>query len=189
MDISMSNEIRRVVTGNDAHGRSTVVTDGPATNVRQSPQRPGVVINNLWMTDAMPAKTTGGDAGATLAKLEPVANGTNFRIVEFPPESEDIAKVSEESARQAFGDMGGSHAIVGGEKPRHPFMHRTKTIDYAIVLSGEVVLVLDDSEVTMRAGDVCVQRATNHAWSNRSDKPCRIAFILIDGDAPAGGHH
>jgi hypothetical protein len=188
MDNNMSNGIRRVVTGNDAHGRSTVVTDGPATNVRQSPQRPGVVINNLWMTDAMPAKTTGEDAGAKLARLEPVANGTNFRIVEFPPEAEYIARVSEESARQAFGDMGGSHAIVGGEKPKHPFMHRTKTIDYAIVLSGEVVLVLDDSEVTMRAGDVCVQRATTHAWSNRSDTPCRIAFILIDGDAPAGGH-
>jgi mannose-6-phosphate isomerase-like protein (cupin superfamily) len=182
----MSNGIRRVVTGNDAHGRSVVVIDGAATNVKQSPQRPGVVINNLWMTDAMPAKTTGDDAGAKLAKLEPVANGTNFRIVEFPPEADYIAKVSEASARQAFGDMGGSHAIVGGEKPKHPFMHRTKTLDYAIILSGEIVLVLDEAEVPMKAGDVCVQRATNHAWSNRSDKPCRVAFILIDGDAPAG---
>ncbi|MGE5539594.1 MAG: cupin domain-containing protein [Gemmatimonas sp.] len=186
----MSNGIRRVVTGNDAHGRSIVVIDGVATNVKQSPQRPGVVINNLWMTDSMPAKTGGDDAGARLVKLEPVEHGTNFRIVEFPPEKDYIGKVTEDSARQAFGDMGGGHAITGtkggGEKPRHPFMHRTRTLDYAIVLSGEVVLVLDDSEVTMKAGDVCIQRATNHAWSNRSDKPCRIAFILIDGDGPAG---
>ena len=88
--------IRRIVTGNDAHGKSVFVTDGPATNVRQSPARPGVVINNLWMTDAMPAKTDGDDAGAKLAKLEPVANGTNFRIVEFPPEKDYIGKVSDE---------------------------------------------------------------------------------------------
>src|SRR3954462_8237946 len=164
----MSNGIRRVITGNDTHGRSTVVIDGAATNVKQSPQRPGVVINNLWMTESMPAKTAGDDAGARLPKLEPGENGTNFRIVEFPPEKDYIAKVSEEGARQAFGEMGGAHAIVGSKegagKPRHPFMHRTKTLDYAIVLSGEVVLVLDDSEVAMKAGDVCIQRATNHAW-------------------------
>lgn len=191
----MSNGIRRVVTGNDAHGRSVVVTDGAATNVKQSPQRPGVVINNLWMTDSMPAKTGGDDAGVRLAKLEPVESGTNFRIVEFPPEKDYIGAVSEAAARQAFGEMGGAHAIVGSEagkgapggaRPRHPFMHRTKTLDYAIVLAGEVVLVLDDSEVTMKAGDVCIQRATNHAWSNRSDRSCRVAFVLIDGDGPAG---
>jgi len=182
----MSNGIRRVVTGNDTHGRSTVVIDGMATNVKQSPQRPGVVINNLWMTDSMPAKTAGDDAGARLAKLEPVESGTNFRIVEFPPEKDYIGKVSAEDARKAFGDMGGAHAIVGGEKPKHPFMHRTKTLDYAIILEGEVVLMLDDGETLMKAGDVCIQRATNHVWSNRSDKPCKIAFILIDSDGPAG---
>lgn len=188
----MSTPPRRVVTGNDAHGRSRIVIDGPTSNVRQSPARPGVVINNLWMTDAMPAKTGGdADAGGKLAKLEPLSHGTNFRIVEFPPEKDYIAKITEEEARKAFGDMGGAHAIVGnkgvgGEKPKHPFMHRTKTLDYAIVLEGEVVLVLDDGETPMKAGDVCIQRATNHVWSNRSDKPCKIAFILIDGDGPAG---
>jgi mannose-6-phosphate isomerase-like protein (cupin superfamily) len=186
----MSNGIRRVVTGNDAQGRSRVVIDGAAANVRQSPQRPGVVINNLWMTDSMPAKTAGDDAGARLAKLEPVEGGTNFRIVEFPPEKDYIGKVSEAAARQAFAEMGGAHAIVGseggGDKPRHPFMHRTRTLDYALVLEGEVVLMLDDGEVTMKAGDVCIQRATNHVWSNRSDRPCKIAFILIDGDGAAG---
>jgi uncharacterized cupin superfamily protein len=67
-------------------------------------------------------------------------------------------------------------------------MHRTKTLDYAIVLEGEVYLVLDDSETLMKTGDVCIQRATNHVWSNRAEKNCKIAFILIDGDAPAGGH-
>lgn len=188
----MSTPVRRIVTGNDAHGKSVIVSDGPATNVRQSPARPGVVINNLWMTDAMPAKVSDEDAGAKLVKLEPVENGINFRIVEFPPEKDYIGKVSEDQARKAFGDMGGSHAIVGkgqeGEKPKHPFMHRTKTLDYAIVLEGEVYLMLDEGETLMKAGDVCIQRATNHVWSNRSEKNCKIAFILIDGDAVPGGH-
>lgn len=185
----MPDRIRRVVTGHDANGRSIVISDGAPSNIKQSPQRPGVVINNLWMTDSMPAKTAGPeDATATPMGLEPAANGTNFRIVEFPPETDYIAKVSAEDARQAFGDMGASHAIQGGAKPRHPFMHKTKTLDYAIVLSGEVYLVLDETEVLMKAGDVCVQRATSHAWSNRSDGPCKIAFILIDGDGVAGHH-
>jgi mannose-6-phosphate isomerase-like protein (cupin superfamily) len=184
----MSNPIRRIVTGNDSHGKSVFVIDGPATNVKQSPARPGVVINNLWMTDAMPAKTKGDDAGAKLVKLEPVEHGTNFRIVEFPPEKDYIGKVSEADARKAFSEMGGAHAIVGGDKPKHPFMHRTRTLDYAIVLEGEVFLQLDDTETLMKAGDVCIQRAANHVWSNRSDRNCKIAFILIDGDGEAGGH-
>lgn len=185
----MADTIRRVVTGNDKNGRSTVVLDGPPTNVKQSPQRPGVVINNLWMTDSTPAKTAGPeDATVDPMALEPKPNGTNFRIVEFPPETDYIGKVSAEDAQRAFGDLGASHALVGGAKPRHPFMHRTRTLDYAIVLTGEIYLVLDDREVLMKAGDVCVQRATNHAWSNRSDKPCRIAFILIDGDGEAAHH-
>lgn len=186
----MPEKIRRVVTGHDADGRSTVISDGPPTNVKQSPQRPGVVINNLWMTDTMPVQTRGPeDATVKPMGLEPVANGTNFRIVEFPPEADYIAKVTAEDAKKAFGDLGASHAIQGGgAKPRHPFMHKTKTLDYAIILSGEIYLVLDETEVLMKAGDVCVQRATSHAWSNRSDKPCKIAFILIDGDGEAGHH-
>jgi mannose-6-phosphate isomerase-like protein (cupin superfamily) len=188
----MADKIRRVVTGHDAQGRSVVVSDGPPTSIKQSPQRPGVVINNLWMSDTMPAQTNGPqDATVKPMGLEPAANGTNFRIVEFPPETDYIGKVSAEDAKQAFGDMGAAHAIQGGgqaAKPRHPFMHKTTTLDYAIVLSGEVYLVLDDSELLMKAGDVCVQRATSHAWSNRSTKPCKIAFILIDGDGTAGHH-
>lgn len=188
----MADKIRRVVTGHDAKGHSIVISDGPPTSIKQSPQRPGVVINNLWMTDTMPAQTSGPeDATVKPMGLEPAAAGTNFRIVEFPPETDYIAKVSAADAQKAFGDMGAAHAIQGGEgkaKARHPFMHKTKTLDYAIILSGECYLVLDDSEVLMKAGDVCVQRSTSHAWSNRSDKPCKIAFILIDGDGQAGHH-
>jgi uncharacterized cupin superfamily protein len=60
-------------------------------------------------------------------------------------------------------------------------MHRTETIDYAVVLEGEITLVLDDEDVVLKAGDVVIQRGNNHSWSNRSDKMCRMLYVLIDG--------
>lgn len=84
-------------------------------------------------------------------------------------------------AREVLKTVGLAHDTHRVQPGRHPLMHRTQSIDYGIVLEGEIVLVLDDQEVTLRAGDVVVQRGTIHAWNNRSDAPCRIAFILIDG--------
>jgi hypothetical protein len=188
-----TSNIRRVVTGHDANGKAVIISDGPTPHVKTSPHRPGVVINNLWTTDAMPVDTHRTTDPVTDAmKLEPVANGMNFRIVEFPPEADYIDKISSDDAQKAFGAMGASHALEGAlegapdgaacsGKPRHPFMHKTATLDYAIVLTGEVYLMLDDEETLMKAGDVCIQQATNHVWSNRSNEVCRIAFILIDG--------
>ena len=80
----------------------------------------------------------------------------------------------------------GLHGISkAGEKPRHPAMHATKSIDYALVLAGEIDMLLDDSEVHLNTGDVIVQRGTNHAWVNRGDEPCCIAFVLIDAASRA----
>ena len=62
-------------------------------------------------------------------------------------------------------------------------MHRTETVDYAIVLSGEIVAIMDEGETLLHAGDVLIQRGTNHAWANRSQAPARVAFVLIDGSA------
>jgi mannose-6-phosphate isomerase-like protein (cupin superfamily) len=105
-----------------------------------------------------------------------------FRVVVMPPEASFIDKIDRAAAKAAFAAFGSPHAAADGDdNPPHPLMHRTKTIDYGIVLSGEVYLVLDKEETLLRAGDVVVQRGTNHAWSNRSDQPCRMAFILIDG--------
>ena len=85
-------------------------------------------------------------------------------------------------ARVHFAEIGAADASSMGEgKSRHAHMHRTQTIDYGIVLQGEIVLIMDDGETTARAGDIIIQRGTNHGWSNRSDANCRIAFILIDG--------
>ena len=179
--------IRRVVTGHNSEGRSVIIQDEPTPHVKTSPHRPGVVINNLWMTDRMPVPTTPEDAAHVGMTLGPVANGINFRIVEFPPEAEYLDKISADDAAKAFGDMGAADALAGeGHTTRagtqHPFMHKTETLDFAIIVSGEVYMVVDEEETLMKAGDVCIQRATNHVWSNRSKEPCRIAFMLIDGE-------
>jgi quercetin dioxygenase-like cupin family protein len=84
---------------------------------------------------------------------------------------------------QAFASMGrsGAQALAhDASASRHPMMHRTQTVDYAIVLSGEIWALMDSGETKMKAGDILVQRGTNHAWSNRSNKPCLVAFVLID---------
>ena len=94
----------------------------------------------------------------------------------MPPESDALRHFDPATAKKLF-----DQASTFKEGGRHPLMHRTETIDYAIVLSGELTLILDDSEVKLQAGDMVVQRGTNHAWSNRSDKPCIIAFVLVDG--------
>jgi mannose-6-phosphate isomerase-like protein (cupin superfamily) len=180
--------IRRIVTGNDARGVAVVVSDAPTPHVRTSPHRPGVAFTNVWTTDRMPVDAAGSTDPVTPAMgLGPPPHGTNFRIVEFGPEQDYIGAVDAEGARRAFAAMGGAeHALDAGATPRHPFMHKTETVDYGIVLSGEIYLVLDESEVLMRAGDVCIQRAANHAWSNRSTQPCLMAFVLIDGQRSPG---
>jgi mannose-6-phosphate isomerase-like protein (cupin superfamily) len=177
--------IRRIVTGHDAGGKAVVVSDGPSPHLRASPTRPGVTYTNVWTIDRSPAPINGAlDPVTTAMNLEPPAHGNNLRIVEFEPEAKHLSAATAEGARAAFAAMGGAgHALTRQANARHPWMHKTKTVDYGIVLSGEIHLVLDDSEVLMRTGDICVQRGTNHAWSNRSNANCIMAFILIDGDA------
>ncbi len=174
----MATPIRRVVTGHDSDGKAIVVSDAPATTILARPNRPGVTLTNLWQTDRTPAPIHGPEetVDGPLA-LAPPAAGSIFRIVEFLPEDPDVLATLDGAA--AFADMDAADAVVEGA--RHPFMHRTRTVDYAIVLEGEITMLLDDSEVQVGAGDVLIQRGTNHAWSNRTDAPCRIAFILVDG--------
>ena len=177
----MANSTRRIVTGHDPHGRATVLSDTPAP-VFHPKNRPGVEATTLWVTTETPTSVTDAtDRTQGQVALIPPTNGTVFRIVEFSPEKEWIDQIDREAARESFASFGAEQALDEAEEPPHPLMHKTETIDYAIVLSGECYLVLDDSEVLVTAGDVIIQRGTNHAWSNRSDRPCRIAFVLIDG--------
>ncbi len=177
----MPNGTRRIVTGHDINGRATVLSDTSAS-VFNPKNRPGVEVINLWVTTETPASLTDvTDRTQGPVVLIPPANGTVFRIVEFSPEKDWIDQLDREAARESFASFGAEQALDDAEQPRHPLMHRTETIDYALVLSGECYMVLDDSEVLVTAGDVIIQRGTNHAWSNRSDRPCQIAFVLIDG--------
>ena len=147
----MARPIRRVVAGQDAGGRAVVTVDGPATNIATS-EHP---------------------AGRT---VEPPSNGVDFRIAEFPPE--DAGAIAALDGARAFAETGAAHRVVRGA--RHPMMHRTDTVDCAIVLEGEIDMPLDEQDVHLATGDVVIRRGTKHAWSNRYDRLCRIAFILID---------
>src|SRR5262249_43019079 len=111
----------------------------------------------------------------------PARNGTVIRINHFPPESEAVRRMTPDDSRRAFAALGNEKAATFGKRGRHPLMHRTETIDYAIVLSGEITMVLDDTDVLLKAGDVVVQCGTSHAWSNRSNAPCVVVFVLVDG--------
>ncbi len=179
----MEGRVRRVVTGHDRNGKTVVISDGPAPAVHTNPLRPGHWSVDVWRTHATPAQITRSSSDPTEGPRRqlPPKNGTVVRIADFAPESDALRKLDPESAKKVFAAMGnesGSTFKAGG---RHPMMHRTETTDYAIVLEGELTLVLDDTDVVLRAGDVVIQCGTNHAWSNRSGKPARIAFVLVDG--------
>ncbi|MGI9203777.1 MAG: cupin domain-containing protein [Woeseiaceae bacterium] len=176
----MATKIRRVVTGHDTSGRAVCVSDATATNLLQRPSRPGVTLTNLWQCATSPAEYDSAEEtvdGPFI--LHPPASGNVFRIIEFEPEDPEVLKTLDGKA--AFAEMGAADNIV--EDARHPFMHRTNSVDYAVILSGQITMLLDDSEVLLEAGDVVVQRGTNHAWSNRGTEPCRIAFVLVDAVA------
>jgi hypothetical protein len=171
--------VRRVVTGHDASGRAVIAADGsPPTSVTIEAV-PGTVFHEIWSTDSVPAEIDNG-ADPTLGplRLAPPAGGTRIRIVDLPPDSVQDALTPEEAAA-AFATIGALDAH-GADGP-HALMHRTETVDYGIVLVGEVWLVVDEGETQLRPGDVVVQRGTNHAWSNRTHEPARMAFVLVDG--------
>jgi len=171
-------EVRRVVTQLDSSGKAVVMID---ERTHLTAPRPPNYAANLWVTDKSPPDfSSAGDRGKTKVGLVPPKSGTVFRVVDFAPESQGEHPT----------DMNHMMKIVGagapkwGLPPRHPMMHRTRSLDYAIILSGEIDMLLDEGEVHLKAGDVVVQQATNHAWVNRSAKPCRVAFILIDSQEP-----
>lgn len=174
-------KVRRIVTGHDAKGRSVIISDKASPHV-MAMRVPTFGVTDLWRTSFTPADNTDPkDPCSVPAQLAPAPNGTVVRVVEFPPDKVWMKKLSRE---QAFASLGksGSEALAHSSGERHPMMHRTKSIDYAIVLSGEIWAVMDVGETKMRPGDVLIQRGTNHAWANRSNKPARVAFVLIDAN-------
>jgi quercetin dioxygenase-like cupin family protein len=151
--------IRRVVTGHDAGGIAKVIIDAPATNAK--PPRAGLVSTLIWCTDRTPADIAAG---------------------------EDVEDMGARILGTAPPANGTRFAVIDFPPGNAPAMHRTETIDYVIVLEGEIEMDMDDSTVKLRAGDVMVHRGTNHAWANRSDKRARVAFVLIDAQPLGIGH-
>ncbi|MET9265323.1 cupin domain-containing protein [Amycolatopsis sp. NPDC004079] len=167
-----THRVRRIVTGLGADGASTVALEDRGRWARTGHGVPGYVVTDLWRTDTTPADNSGPprDPMDTEEKLSiaPTAAGTVFRTLELPPDSE-------------------WRFDRDGNEIRPLAVHTTRSIDYAIVLRGEVWAVLDAAERRMAEGDVLVQRGTSHAWSNRSGEPCLIAFVLIGGTLPEEG--
>lgn len=180
----MEGRVRRVVTGHDGSGKAIVISDGPAPSVRTNPLRPGHISTDIWKTAASPVMLAGEESDPTLGprQIHPPRGGTIIRIAEIAPETDAVRNLDPQQAREVFKSMGNEGASTFGRGGRHPFMHRTETLDYAVVLSGEIVLLLDEEDVQLKAGDVVIQRGTNHAWSNRSSEPCRMLYVLIDGE-------
>jgi mannose-6-phosphate isomerase-like protein (cupin superfamily) len=170
----MARSIRRVVTGHDRNGKAIVIRDGVAENVRVRGTA-GIVSTLLWVTDETPVDLSGdADAADREIGVAPPDGGTVFRIVEFQPQRAGDAPVDSEAIIREMG------VEQDAARKRDPFMHRTRSIDYGVVMSGRITMLLDEEDIDLVAGDTVVQRGTNHAWVNRGDEPCLIAFVLVD---------
>lgn len=166
---------RRVATGHNAQGYSVVLSDS------QPPHGPpfmgiaGFSVTDLWKSDSIPVDNSAAtDANPCAGSIEiaPPVDGVVFRMTQFPPES-TWRSLNDEAAA----DDGSPSAST---PVRHPHMHQTRTLDLALIVEGEIWAVMEDGETRLRAGDVLIQRGTQHAWANRSDAPCVIAFTMID---------
>jgi len=169
--------VRRVATGEGGSGRSRIIADGAAAALTVA-ERPGYRVSNIWVTGETPAAIGAADRVAAHRGIAPPPRGTILRVIDYPPDAKDPAERRRQLAA-TFGALyrDAEHRI----DDQHPGMHRTLTVDYAIVLEGEIVAMLDEGETVLRAGDILVQRGTSHAWANRSDRVARICFVLIDG--------
>lgn len=162
--------VRRIVTGETDQGQSSIVADGLVQNVFQPPGTSSAAYV-LWATGE--AAVPGDDpapANHSFGFVSP--GGTILRIVDFAPDSDYDSRATQEFLEHSD--------VRSKERSRHFLFHKTQSLDYAIVLEGEIYAMMDLDEVLMKPGDVLIQRATNHSWSNRSEAFCRVAFVLID---------
>lgn len=180
--MSVLPSIRRVVTGHDAHGKAILSSDGPLSTVVSLEAIPGTVFHEVWSTVGSPAPVDNG-ADPTIGPLvlPPPKHGTRIRFVDIPPDTEDFLAHGAQRMKAAFSEIGDVEASTVKTDSPHPLMHRTESVDYGVVIEGELTLVLDRGETVLTPGTVVVQRGTNHAWANRSGRVCRMLFVLVDG--------
>ncbi|BFM49085.1 cupin domain-containing protein [Marinomonas sp. THO17] len=176
-------EIHRVVTGHDDNGKAIIIENGPLNTVQDIEAVPGTRFHEVWSTEQTPALILSTEQDPTLGPivLPPVKEGTRIRFVDIPPDTEEFLSHGKDKMKDAFSDIGDEGASTVKEDSPHPLMHRTESVDYGIVIEGEMTLIVDDGEALLKQGSVVIQRGTNHAWANRSGKMCRMLFILIDG--------
>ncbi|MBN42187.1 MAG: cupin domain protein [Alphaproteobacteria bacterium] len=176
----MPRNIRRVITGHNDEGKSIAITDETMTpemgHVLTPEGQPNVRLSDIWLTGGIPANNAGNaDSVSNKVILEPPAGGAVFRVVEIPPDSQR----NYDTMKKYFEKMGAGERLDG---QNHPGMHKTQSVDYITVISGEVWLILDQEEICLRAGDTCVQRGTLHAWSNRTEVPCLLSAVLLNAE-------
>ncbi|MDR3511940.1 MAG: cupin domain-containing protein [Caulobacteraceae bacterium] len=177
----MPQAIRRIVTGHDAQGRSNITFVGDAPNVLDSAAWPGSRVTEIWVTEEIPVDNTGlVDRGARPIRHDPTPGGTIFRVVEIPPESKTTIDTA-----AAFAELGSARVPTAEDSAKHASMHATDSVDYLVVISGEMHMIMEDGEMLLRPGDCIVQRGTKHAWSNRGQVPCVMAAILVDAHPAA----
>jgi hypothetical protein len=170
---------RRVVTGHGADGRSCVLQDGPSPAMITLPERSGYRNANIWRTVGSPAPIEAADSVTEHRGVLPPTGGTVLRVIDIPPALADRAeqkRIATKTMLSLYPDA------VHDPTNTQAGMHVTRTIDYAIVLSGTITSILENDETELHAGDILIQRGTNHAWENRTKEIVRIAFVLIDGN-------
>ncbi|MDA8683202.1 cupin domain-containing protein, partial [Gammaproteobacteria bacterium] len=171
--------MRRVITGHDKNGKSIVVLDGPPA--RSIGEDVGGLFE-LWNTDGNIINTQDNiDRADDEIILSPPSNGSKFRYFQINPTPEGIPMdIMQDIAADAFEKIGAAHHRI--DTTKHPAMHKTETIDYIILLKGDVTLILDQEEVDIKPFDVVVQRGTNHAWVNNGSDPALLIAVLIDSE-------
>lgn len=175
---------RLLITANDEESRSYLSYDGDAPTTLVAERRP-VAMTDLWHMDRIPTdpSSDGADHDGRPYTIAPVDNGLVFRVVEFGPMTDAEREALDGNTVFAAMNAGGAHVETSVSK----FMHRTRTVDFGIVLEGTMTMLLDDGVVDVSAGQIIVQRATNHAWENRSGKTAVVAFVLVDAEQ-SGAH-
>lgn len=171
---------RRIVVTDREPYKSCLVSDTPAPDVRVDPARPGFAIQRMWVTDGTPSKIV-LESLQLPHVLVPPKDGSIMRVDTIPPDAAWKGKVTAAQVAAFFRDVGAPQASTYSPNAPHPYTQKTETLDFVIVQEGEVVLVLDTQEVLLKTGDFVVQRGTNHAWSNRTDKPVVLAIAVHDG--------
>jgi len=169
--------MRRIVTGHNEKGKSIITLDGPPA--RSIGEDVGGLFE-LWNTDGEDVNSTDNlDRADQDIILSPPSGGTKFRYFQINPIPEGIPEnVMQDMAAEAFEKIGAAHHRIDTSK--HPAMHKTETIDYIILLKGDVTLILDEEEIDLEPFDVVVQRGTNHAWVNNGMEPALLIAVLVD---------